>query len=110
MAGIGRNYKIGREIEYRAMELLQSPEYRCIYVTRSAGSHSLFDVFGVNLLGKIYLIQCKRTLQDCNLESKFKKDLQELKKFRKRLPSDCNHIKIGLWVWVYKKGWRIIWL
>ena len=107
MAGI--NYKIGRDVEYKAIERLKS-EYKCIYVTRSAGSHSLFDVIGINLLGKIYLIQCKRTLTEKGLESKFKKDLQELKRFRRRLMGDCNHIYIGLWIWIYRRGWKEIWL
>lgn len=55
---VSTNYNRGRTAEYKVMGELKKREY---YVTRSAGSHGVFDLIGVPLSGKgpVLLVQVK---------------------------------------------------
>lgn len=51
-------YAKGRAFEYQIMGILTRMGY---YVARSAGSHGIFDIFGVHKFSKqIIIVQCKR--------------------------------------------------
>ena len=100
---VGRNYKRGRDAEYRVVQILKD-EYGCFYVTRSAGSHSLFDVTGFN--GREwFLVQVKRS----KTEKAYSSELKELCAFYERV-SDKSTLNVGLFVFVDRKGHKRIWV
>jgi hypothetical protein len=60
-----RNYEKGRRAEYKVMKQLRKEGFQ--YVGRTAGSHGIFDVWGIELFdwdspvhkGRIKLVQVK---------------------------------------------------
>jgi len=88
------NYRRGYEIERKIMNMLRDDGYIAF---RSAGSHSLIDIFGIKG-DKIRLIQSKRVKK--YHKSMFAKEIDELKGIKS--PSCCSK---ELWVWEDKYGW-----
>jgi Holliday junction resolvase len=74
----------------------------CVFVCRSAGSHSLIDVVGVNLK-ECYFIQCKFT----DKPKSFSNDLKKLMIFKDLLPGNC---RVGLFCKVKNQGVERVWL
>ncbi|MFN3492098.1 MAG: hypothetical protein ACK40V_07760 [Anaerolineales bacterium] len=59
-----KNYVRGRRLEYDLVKELISIN-GCDFAQRMAGSHSPYDVIGVNKKSKTaYLVQCKTKLKD----------------------------------------------
>ncbi|RLE85092.1 MAG: hypothetical protein DRJ41_01910 [Thermoprotei archaeon] len=68
------NYRKGRYAEYRLMDYLR--RLGAVYVTRSAGSHTLFDVVALFPNGEVWFIQVKRG----KARFKEKREIEELGK------------------------------
>lgn len=93
------NYIAGRNLEYRVMDYMHS-EYDCDYVSRSAGSHSLFDVVAFNsFTGDIFFIQCK------NGSSKIKdNDMRTISSMSSRMsPHNNDFMTVHFWQ-ISKRG------
>jgi Holliday junction resolvase len=73
-----KNYLRGRRFEWQLKKDLEEQGY---LVFRTAGSHGLFDLIGLDKNGKPLLIQCKVTKNDKNIKTL-------IKEFRKSLPFD----------------------
>lgn len=98
--GKNRNYRRGRELEYRIIRELSEAGF--VGATRSAGSHGVFDVVAVAPLSHVLFIQAKRTKAKLNPEIAYKEDLEKCKELAKHLPKEAQ---LELWVWVDRKGW-----
>lgn len=89
------NYERGVEVERKIIHQLEKEGY---VATRSAGSHSKFDIWAFNHLHTL-LIQSKR----CKVfnESFYQEELNQIKEIAKRAPLE---VQIEFWVWLDKKG------
>jgi Holliday junction resolvase len=95
-----RNYKRGRELEYRIKKELTDAGF--FGATRSAGSHGVFDVVAVAPLSYVLFVQAKRTKERLNPETAYKEDLEKCRELAKVLPREAQ---LELWVWTDHKGW-----
>ena len=93
------NYQRGAEIERRAVEVLKNYA-GCFVAHRTAGSHSLIDVFGLNELSYAYFIQLKRYKKDRNFR-------EVLDKYTPPFSIISSNIVWMVWFWIDRKGWRM---
>lgn len=90
-------YKRGIRYERKIKQELESEGY---IVTRSSGSHGIFDIIAFNDK-HVRLIQCKALKKESNSNfSKLKNELKQLK-----VPNCCSK---ELWIWIDRKGWKKI--
>ena len=82
------NYQRGYQTEWRAKQELEKLGF---FVTRAAGSHTLFDLWCVNKSG-MRLIQLKRVKKG---NGYFKNEIQEILEFHNH-PENCSK---ELWIW-----------
>lgn len=87
------NYVRGRDTEYKCIDTLEKAGYVAF---RTAGSHGVFDVIGINALG-VRCIQCKR-----EQEKSGSYEIDREKILTVNLPPNCTG---ELWVWRDKFGW-----
>jgi Holliday junction resolvase len=97
---MNKYYKRGADFEREVMQELSNDG--CVFVCRSAGSHSLIDVIGVDF-EECYFVQCKFV----NKAKSFAKELSDLKKFKDLLPENC---RVGLFCKVKNQGVERVWL
>lgn len=103
---MNKNYKRGRDTEYRIMNDLKKEGYQLI--VRSAGSHSKIDVTGYKD-NKIKMIQSKRSKTKYVYLSYFKEDIEIIQSLYKNNTIPTN-AEVELWIWIDRKGfkkWRI---
>jgi hypothetical protein len=94
------NYKRGTTKEYQAKKELEHLGYT---VTRSSGSHGVFDIWAVNSK-ELRLIQIKRIAKALTINftlSLFSKDIDSIR----NIPSIPNSTK-EIWVWLDHKGFK----
>jgi len=92
------NYERGTEVERKIEEHFKNKGY---HAQRSAGSHSLVDVFVWNNQ-EIFFIQSKRCKS--KIGSSIYKDLEKFKNL------ECPpYVQKEFWVWVDYKGFTILW-
>jgi len=90
------NYRRGRDIEYKAVELLRECDFT---VARSAGSHGPWDISAVGPSG-VRFIQTKRAKKD----KIWLPDYMQAKEQLATLPV-FPMVTYEIWVWVDRKGW-----
>lgn len=94
------NYSRGASKERHAMSELT--KLGCSYVARIAGSHSEFDVVGVNNR-YTYMVQSKSTksmpVKPLSVITRYRKDIEAISKLH--LPP--NNLK-EVWVYAFRKG------
>lgn len=92
------NYRRGYEVERRAIEVLKKYA-KCFVAQRTAGSHSLIDVFGLNEFSYAYFIQLKRYKKKPSDVSR------TLEKYKPPFSVLAGNVIWMVWFWIDRKGW-----
>lgn len=91
------NYKRGRQAEYKYVDKLKSEGYSAV---RTAGSHGVFDVIGVNEK-EIILVQVKRC-------KKLYPSLYEVDRLKMKYLDVPSNVRKLCVVWIDKIGWQTL--
>jgi Holliday junction resolvase len=96
-----KNYIRGRSKEYLAKKELENEGY---YVVRSAGSHSIVDLFAFSV-GEIKFIQIKRQ----KVAAQYTTELEALRELKVPVSKDVKVSK-EFWIWTDRKGWTKLYI